>query len=288
MGSAGPLDFAGSGVVHLQAGATALAAALIVGPRLGRYSRKGRLKKIEGHSATMVTLGTIITWFGWFGMNMGSTRQLFSKDGYKYAGLIAVNTFVAPSVSSLTCLAVTFARTGVYDLNEYLRGVIVGLVCISGGAATVEPWASVIIAFIGSFAYMFVQEVCVHPSVRIDDPTHFVAIFLSGGLWGMIATALFSSKGNMTAYFTYEPTDYGAFYGGGGKLLGLNLFASFIIILWGMFWTTIFLLPFKLTGTLRVAKEVEQKVLQGKETANFARVEVMNNGPPEIFQFKIA
>eukprot|EP01098_Paradermamoeba_levis_P008884 TRINITY_DN366_c0_g1_i1.p1 TRINITY_DN366_c0_g1~~TRINITY_DN366_c0_g1_i1.p1 ORF type:complete len:266 (-),score=39.52 TRINITY_DN366_c0_g1_i1:569-1366(-) len=108
MGNQGAIDYAGVGVMHLLAGVSGLAAALLVGPRLGRYSKKGRLKTIEGHSATWVAMGTFISWFGWFGLNIGGALQCFSREGYKYAGLVAVNTVVAPAASALTILFYNF------------------------------------------------------------------------------------------------------------------------------------------------------------------------------------
>eukprot|EP01097_Dermamoeba_algensis_P004894 TRINITY_DN3140_c0_g1_i1.p1 TRINITY_DN3140_c0_g1~~TRINITY_DN3140_c0_g1_i1.p1 ORF type:complete len:463 (+),score=93.00 TRINITY_DN3140_c0_g1_i1:43-1389(+) len=287
MGVSGPLDYAGAGYLHLLAGASGLAANIIVGPRLGRYSRKGRLKKMEGYSATMVTLGTFIMWTGWFSLNFGAARNLVTLDQYKYVGLVAVNTFIAPSFCSLAVLYYYLWEKKMYDLNEFLRGIIAGLVSISGAAATVEPWAAFIIGMVGALAYILGQKLCEHPLIRIDDPTNFVSILLMCGFWGMISTSLFSSQSNMAKYLRFTPGDYGAFYGGGGQLLGLNLLAAVVIIAWSMFWTTLVMLPFRFTNTLRVAKEVEQKVLEGKETASFARVEIMNNGPPETFQFRI-
>ena len=178
----GFVDFAGSTVVHSLAGWSALAAAIVVGPRLGRFSRKR--PPIIGHNLPMAALGTLILWFGWFGFNGGSALAVTDA-----VPLILLNTNLAAAAGGITALLWSWTSSRKPDVGEVLNGIIAGLVGITACCHVVEPFAAVIV---GTVAAM----VC-HAGVRIlhrwkiDDvigafPAHGLA-----GVWGTLAVALF-------------------------------------------------------------------------------------------------
>jgi Amt family ammonium transporter len=138
------MDFAGSGVVHSIGGWFGLAAAIVLGPRFGKFAKDGTPRAIPGHSMTLAALGTFILWFGWFGFNPGST---FSGVDSRSA-LVAVNTNMAAAAGSLTALLIVFVKTRRWDLGMALNGALAGLVAITAPCAYVTGLASVLIGLI--------------------------------------------------------------------------------------------------------------------------------------------
>jgi len=248
----GTVDFAGSGVVHLTGGSTALIATWILGARKGRFhDDRGRLlaepRVIHGHSMALQLMGTMVLWFGWYGFNCGSALLLGADDSGKVGALAAVNTSLAAAsgcVSSLfTELFLNERRTGEYnfDLSKAMNGALAALVAITAPCGTVENWAAVGIGFIAGLIYLAGSKFLIR--IRLDDAVDAIPVHMFNGVWGMIATGLLSTpKKLMDAYGTDEHV--GWFYSFDDfTLLGNQLLAVGFILTW----VVVMMLPFFIT-----------------------------------------
>lgn len=183
----GFIDFAGSTVVHSLGGWTALAGAIAVGPRIGKFDSNGKAKAIPGHSLTLAALGVFILWFGWFGFNSGSTTT-----GTSEIGLIAVNTCLAAAAGSISALVTSIFKFKTYDIGMTLNGALAGLVGITAGCANVDPWASVVIGIIAGI--LVVLAVVFFDNRKIDDPVGAVSVHGVCGAWGTLAAGIFNAE----------------------------------------------------------------------------------------------
>jgi len=241
----GALDFAGSGVVHAVGGLVALAGAMVLGPRFGKYSKDGKPRAIPGHSIALAALGVFILWFGWFGFNPGST---YTAHHLRIA-VIAVNTNLAAAAGALAALMIAKWKTGKWDIGMALNGVLAGLVAITAPCAWVEGWASVVIGLIaGVLVYASVKFL---DARKIDDPVGAVSVHGVNGLFGLLCVGLFADG-------TYGGVT-GLFYGDAGQLLA-QLISIAVVTVWafGTGWLT-----FKLMDkafVIRVSPAIE---LQG-------------------------
>jgi Amt family ammonium transporter len=192
----GFMDFAGSTVVHSVGGWVALAGAMVVGPRLGKYGPDGKPNAIPGHNIPLGGLGVLILWFGWFGFNPGSTTTADNT-----IGIIAMNTSLAAAAGVLGAMATAWSKYGKPDMSMTMNGALAGLVAITAPCYTVSPFYAVIIGLIGGiicvFSIDFIDKV-----LKVDDPVGAVSVHGTCGAWGTIATGLFSY-------------DVGLFLGGG-------------------------------------------------------------------------
>ena len=186
----GMQDFAGSTVVHYQGALAALAGALLLGPRIGKFGTDGRANPIPGHNMPFAVLGTIILWFGWFGFNPGSTLGVVSGDQLGYFGYVALTTNVAAASGALGGVLTAWFVLKKPDLSMMLNGVIAALVAVTAASGFVAPWAAVVIGLVaGAVA---VVGVLVVERVRIDDPIGAVAVHGLAGVWGTLATGIFA------------------------------------------------------------------------------------------------
>ena len=261
----GMIDFAGSGVVHMTGGATALVAAIILGPRIGRfYDEDGNpLDKphdFPPHSVALQVLGTFILWFGWYGFNPGSTLAI-SPEGYgDIAALCAVTTTLsaaAGAVSSMftdTLLGFITEGEAEYDLTMCMNGCLGGLVGITAGCSVVEPWAAVLIGAISGVVYVFSSKLLV--LLKIDDAVDAIPVHFFNGMWGCIATGLFASPRH--TLLAYNATNCGLFYSNGQLLINEILGIGFIILWIGGVMTPFFL-TLNMLGMFRV-DPLEEKV----------------------------
>ncbi|HPG41819.1 MAG TPA: ammonium transporter [bacterium] len=238
----GFVDFAGSTVVHSIGGWLALAGAIMVGPRLGKYGPDGKPRAIPGHNIPLATLGVFILWFCWFGFNPGSTT--FAGGD---VGRIAVTTNLAAAAGALFALFTAWMITKKPDASMALNGVLAGLVAITAGCATVTPVASLIIGAIAGvlvvFSVYFVDRV-----LKVDDPVGAVSVHAVNGLFGTIAVGLFNYDG-------------GLFYGGGLKLLGVQTIGALSAFAWAFGLGLILFFIIKKTVGLRVSEEEELRGL---------------------------
>merc|ERR1719276_598344 len=174
----GNIDFAGSGVVHMTGGATALVAAIILGPRRGRfYDEDGNAletpKEFPAHSVALQILGTFILWFGWYGFNPGSALAIANDGSAHTAALCAVTTTLSAASGCVTAMAFdSFMEARVtgettYDLTMAMNGALGGLVAITAGCSVVYPWAAIIIGIIGGFVYYGFSKLLI--KLKIDD-----------------------------------------------------------------------------------------------------------------------
>jgi len=206
----GAVDFAGSGVVHAMGGFIGLAGAMVVGPRIGKYSKDGKPQAIPGHNVPMVVLGTFILAFGWFGFNPGST--LAGTD--LRIGFVVVNTLLASVTGALgALLALTWKRMP-HDPSMLCNGMLAGLVAITAPCAFVSPWAG---AFIGLAAgVIVVYSVFFFEKAGIDDVVGAVSVHGINGLWGVLSVGIFANGDYGAGWNGVVRPDYVAQYGADG------------------------------------------------------------------------
>lgn len=187
LGKWGFVDFAGSTVVHSVGGWVALAALIVIGPRLGRFGESSYA--IEGHSPPLAVLGVFLLWFGWFGFNGGSTLELSNK-----IPMIIVNTALAGAAGGLLALLFSWLRDGRPLIDRVMNGVIAGLVGITAGCHLVSPWSAVLIG--GLSGVLVVYSIPMLERFNVDDAIHAVPAHLFAGIWGTLAVALFAHEGS--------------------------------------------------------------------------------------------
>jgi len=249
----GYVDFAGSGVVHTVGGIAGLMGAIIVGPRIGKFGKNGVINAIPGHSSSLAVLGMFILWFGWYGFNPGSTLGL-SGGFVEVAARVAVTTTLAAAAGAATAAIASKLWTGNYDMGFVVNGTLGGLVAITAGTATVEPWAAIIIGSIGALVVM--GGVRLLDQLRVDDPVGAVSVHGFAGIWGVIAVGLFSSKDLLLSAYGSE-TNYGLFLGGGFEQLAAQLIGIGAIIGWTAVTAGALFLAIKVTIGLRVSEKEE-------------------------------
>lgn len=212
-------DFAGSAAVHAMGGFAALAAAIVLGPRLGKYSPSGELTPIPGHNLPLAAVGGFMLWFGWFGFNPGST--LAAVGNYELIGTVVTNTFLASAAGGIGTMVYTYFKYGQIDITMVINGVLAGLVAVTAGCNVVDANSAIII---GAIAGVLVDvAVVLIDKIKIDDPVGAIAVHGVNGLFGTIAVGFFASEG-------------GLFFGGGTSLLitqviGVVAIGSFSFVL---------------------------------------------------------
>ena len=186
----GMQDFAGSTVVHYQGALAALAGALLLGPRIGKFGRDGRANPIPGHNMPYAVLGTIILWFGWFGFNPGSTLGVVTGDRIGYFGYVALTTNIAAAAGAVGGLASAWWILRKPDISMMLNGVLAALVAITAASGFVAPWAAIVIGAVSG--WIAVAGVLFVERIGIDDPIGAVAVHGMSGVWGTLATGMFA------------------------------------------------------------------------------------------------
>jgi Amt family ammonium transporter len=199
MGLPGFIDFAGSTVVHSIGGWAALAGALVLGPRIGKYDSSGKPLPIRGHSMALATLGVFILWMGWFGFNPGSTTGATGAGADPYAGagkafaLIAVNTNLAACTGAIAAMVTTWMITKKPDIGMTLNGTLAGLVAITSPCANVAPWGAALIGVIAGV--LVVYSVQFFDKIKIDDPVGAISVHGVCGAFGTLSAAVFDHNG---------------------------------------------------------------------------------------------
>ncbi|MGA3602395.1 ammonium transporter [Lysinibacillus agricola] len=235
----GFIDFAGSTAVHLTGAVAALVAAVMVGPRLGKYEN-GRVNVITGHSIPLGALGVFLLWFGWFGFNGASTLAADPK----LVPIVIANTFFAAAAGVVATAFYTQFRYGHIDGSLTLNGALAGLVAITAGAANVSIIGSIMIGLIA--APLLVEGVrFIEWKLKVDDPVGAIAVHGICGAWGTLAVGLFDIGGR------------GLFYGGGFGLLGVQAIGVIATIAWVSVSVTAGLFIIKAFVPLRVSSEEE-------------------------------
>ena len=254
----GVIDFAGSGVVHMTGGVTALIAALVLGPRRGRfYDEDGNPLETPAvwpaHSVALQILGTFLLWFGWYGFNPGSALFIANPTSAAVSALAAVTTTIAAAsgcVSGMftdTIIDAIYTGEVSYDLTMAMNGSLAGLVAITAGCSSVSPWAAVPIGIIGGWVYYGVSKLLI--KLRIDDAVDAIPVHLGNGMWGMIAVGLFANPVHTLDAYSKEIS--GLFYGNGDLLLN-----QIIAVCWIFGWVAATMTPFfivlRVLGMFRV------------------------------------
>jgi len=193
----GFIDFAGSTVVHSIGGWCALAGAIALGPRKGKYGPKGEVRAIPGHNIPMAAIGVFILWLGWFGFNPGSTTT-----GDTSIAMIFVNTNLSAAAGVVAAMLVSWIIFKKPDIGMSLNGALAGLVGITAGCANVSPTSSVIIGLI-SGALVVISVVTID-RMHIDDPVGAVSVHGVCGVWGTLAAGLFNMEGVTAAIMTTQ------------------------------------------------------------------------------------
>ena len=180
----GFIDFAGSTVVHSVGGWAALAGAIVLGPRIGKFTKDGKVKPILGHNLPLAALGVFILWLGWFGFNPGSTTAA-SKD----IAMIFVNTNLAAAAGAVLAMFTSWMRIGKPDIGMSLNGALAGLVAITAGCANVTPLSAVIIGAVAGI--IVVLAVFFFDKIKVDDPVGAISVHGVNGAWGTLASRSF-------------------------------------------------------------------------------------------------
>ena len=230
-------DFAGSTIVHLTGGVAALVGAAMLGPRVGRYGPDGSPRAIPGHNIGYAVIGVFILWFGWFGFNAGS--ELAADNLVPF---LALNTLIAASAGVIGATAVIWKVTGTPDVAIAGNGALAGLVSITAPVGAVEPWAALLIGFIGGLIVVF--AVLAFDRIRIDDPVGAIAVHGVCGIWGTLSIGLFARYDD--AFLGRE--NAGFFYGGGIEQLLMQAVLVVVVAAW--VGATCFILFFTLRKTL--------------------------------------
>ena len=231
----GYADFAGSGVVHSVGGVTALAMGIMIGPRIGKYGRDGKVNAIPAHDIVLVLLGCFILAFGWFGFNPGSTLGA-SSNGNLRIGSIAVNTMLAGMAGSFGAILYMWIRYGKPDASMSGNGLLAGLVAITAPSGFVNPVGSVIIGFIAGGLVCIAVEYFDRVA-KVDDPVGAISVHGVNGIWGVIALGLFADgKSNYGGSWNgVSGSVTGLFYGDAGQLvaqlIGVAALVGFIFTL---------------------------------------------------------
>jgi Amt family ammonium transporter len=236
----GFIDFAGSTVVHSVGGWAALAGAIVLGPRIGKYTKDGKVKPILGHNMPLAALGVFILWLGWFGFNPGSTTAA-NKD----IAMIFVNTNLAAAAGCVLALFTSWIKFGKPEVGMSLNGALAGLVAITSPCASVTPMSAIIIGAIAGV--IVVLAVLFFDKIRIDDPVGAISVHGVCGAWGTLSAGIFNIGGTTM------------------KLIGVQLLGISACFLW--VFPTAYLL-FKLidvTVGLRVSPEEELEGLDFTE-----------------------
>lgn len=237
----GYVDFAGSSVIHMVGGLTALIGAWMLGPRIGKYTKEAdgkiQVHAIPGHSLTLGALGCFILWFCWYGFNGAA-----ASDSSQLAQILG-NTTLAPAVATFVCMMFTWRKNGKPDVSMCLNASLAGLVAITAPCSTVDATGAIIIGAVAGVLVVLAVEL-LDFKLHVDDPVGAIAVHCANGIWGTISDGLFN-------------TSNGLFYGGGFSHLGIQCMGVVAI---GSYTVLVMFVVFKLidkTIGLRVSAEEE-------------------------------
>jgi len=234
-------DFAGSAAVHAMGGFAALAAALVLGPRLGKYNEDGSSNTIPGHNLPLAAVGAFILWFGWFGFNPGSS--LGAVGNWELIGSVVVNTFLASAAGGIATMVYTYFTYKKIDITMVINGILAGLVSITAGCNVVGPGSAIVIGLIAGV--LVDVAVLFFDRLKVDDPVGAVAVHGVNGLFGTVAVGFFAQEG-------------GLLFGGGTSLLFTQIIGVLSIALFSFCLTYLIMKLLKMTVGIRVSKEEEK------------------------------
>ncbi|SDY92980.1 ammonium transporter, Amt family [Evansella caseinilytica] len=266
LGELGKQDFAGSTVVHLTGAMAALAATIILKPRIGKYNKDGSPNELAGHNQVYTALGVLVLWVGWFGFNAGSTLGVDDA----FFGFVALNTQLAAAAGAIAAMFVVWAVSGKADIPTTLNGALAGLVAITASCAFVAPWAAVLIGVIGGILVFLSMKF--FEKLQIDDPIFALSVHGTAGIWGTISTGFFATP----ELAEMNGGAAGLFYGGGFSQLGVQIIG---VVSSGLFAFVISFVILKVMaavmGGIRVTEEEELVGLDLSEHGSYGYPENM-------------
>ena len=242
-------DFAGSCAIHMVGGICALIGAKILGPRIGKFShdKNGKVVKVNafpGHNIALGALGVFILWLGWYGFNGAAATSL------EQLASIFVTTTISPAVATCTTMAFTWVKFGKPDVSMSLNASLAGLVAITAPCDVTDALGAAIIGIVSGFLVVFGVWLLDY-KLHVDDPVGAVAVHMMNGIWGTLAVGLFATTSAPASELT------GLFYGGGFKLLGIQLLGVVTVGAWAAVTITIAFSVIKATIGLRASAEEE-------------------------------
>ena len=233
-------DFAGSAAVHAMGGFSALAAAIVLGPRIGKYSQNGETNTIPGHNLPLASIGAFILWFGWFGFNPGST--LGAIGNWELIGSVILNTFLASAAGGISTMFYTYFSYGKIDITMVINGILAGLVSITAGCNVVGPFSAILIGLIAGVVVDL--AVVLFDRLKVDDPVGAIAVHGINGLFGTIAVGLFANGD-------------GLIFGGGTSLFLTQVIGVLSIAIFSFLFTFLLMKVLKSTIGIRVTENEE-------------------------------
>jgi len=240
-------DFAGSTVVHSVGAWVGLMGAIVIGPRIGKYSNTGKPRALPGQNLAFGALGVFILWFGWFGFNPGSQLAAAGSENASAISHIFITTNLAAAAGAVTAMIITWSKYKRPGLSLTLNGALAGLVAITAGCDVVSPGGAVIIGILAGIALVFGVEFF-DKVLKIDDPVGAVSVHGLNGALGTIMVGFFS-------------TSNGLFYGGGAAQLGSQLIGVAAVAAWAMGLGFLVFYILKKTIGVRVSKRIEEEGL---------------------------
>jgi ammonium transporter, Amt family len=255
----GVVDFAGSSVVHMVGGVSALAGAMVLGPRIGKYKKDGTPNAIPGHHVPMAIVGCLVLFFGWFGFNAGST--LAGTD--LRIGVIAVNTMLASAAASFSAMVYMWVFYGKPDLSMCANGLLAGLVAITASCAYVNTVGAVTIGLVAG-VLCCVSVFFVERKLKVDDPVGAVSVHGTCGAWGLIGLGLFADGTYGDGLNNVSGTVKGLFYGGAAQFFAevIGVVVNFVFVFGVMY---AFFTVLNRIIPLRVPAEIELEGLDRYE-----------------------
>ncbi len=264
----GAVDFAGSGVVHAMGGVIALAGAMVIGPRIGKFDAHGKPQAMPGHDVPAVVLGTFILCFGWFGFNPGST--LAGTD--LRISFVVVNTMLAGICGSLASMVTLMAKGLKPDTTMMCNGMLAGLVAITAPCAFVDPWAAAVIGTIAG--WLVVVSVFFWEGRGIDDPVGAISVHGVNGIWGVLSLGIFANgqygagwngvvrEAMVSAYGSDGVR--GLLYGDASQLV-MQLISATTLVVFGFAMAWVWFKVSDMITPIRVPAEMELEGLDGPE-----------------------
>ncbi len=258
-------DFAGSCAIHMVGGISALVGAKILGPRIGKFvkDKDGRITKVNafpGHNLPIGCLGVFILWLGWYGFNGAACTSV------EQLGSVFLTTTVAPAVATVVCMIFTWLKYGKPDVSMCLNASLAGLVAITAPCDVTDCFGTIVIGAVAGLLVVFGVWL-LDNVLRIDDPVGAVAVHCLNGIWGTIAVGLFATN-SAPGYSIADANGnelVGLFYGGGFKLLGIQLTGFVTVAAWTVVTITIAFMVIKAIFGLRVSEEEEITGLDATE-----------------------
>ena len=258
-------DFAGSNCIHMVGGISALIGAAFLGPRIGKFvkDKAGKVTKVNaipGHNLTAAALGVFILWLGWYGFNGAACTTV------EQLGSVFVTTTIAPALATVTCMIFTWIKYGKPDVSMCLNASLAGLVAITAPCDVTDAFGASIIGIVAGLLVCFGVWLLDY-KLHIDDPVGAVSVHCLNGIWGTIAVGLFATN-SAPGYSIADKAGnemIGLFYGGGLKLLGIQMVGLLSTALWTAVAITVTFLLIKKIFGLRVSAEEEITGLDATE-----------------------